>query len=284
MRIKQKKTYLLALLPFLALVLFFEIVPLLMILFRSFMPVGEIGFTLEHYISIFTKRLYQQAIINSIIISFASALVGIVVAFFGAKAANSARGRGKTLFMSILNMTSNFAGIPLAFAYIIMFGSVGVFVMIGKELGITALAEFNLYTVFGLVVIYIYFQIPLATLLLIPPFEGIRKEWGESVSLLGGTRIDFWKRVGIPNLFPSILGTMSVLFANALAAYATAYALLQNNFSLLPIRISEQFVGDIVQRKEFGSALAVVMMLLMVIAIAINQRMATRQGVPADEK
>ena len=57
-----------------------------------------------------------------------------------------------------------------------------------------------------------------------------------------------------------------------MAAYATAYALTQNNFALLPIKITEQFVGDVVQRREFGSALAVVLMLLMTATIAINDK------------
>jgi len=270
---KKSKSYLLALLPFVIVIFFFEIIPLMMIVIRSFMPLGEIGFTVEHYFSIFSKRLYQQAVINSLIVALVSAFVGIFIAFFGAKAANSTSSRAKTFFMSVLNMTSNFAGIPLAFAYIIMFGNVGVFVMIGKQMGFTSLANLDLYTVWGLTLTYIYFQIPLATLLLIPAFEGIRKEWGEAVSLLGGNRIQFWIRVGIPVLLPSLFGTLSVLFANAIAAYATAYALLQNNFSLIPIRISEQFVGDVVQRREFGSALAVVLMLLMVLAVTMNNRM-----------
>lgn len=277
-RIKQKQ-YLLALLPFALLALLFEAIPLIMIVIRSFLPEGELGFTLIHYQSIFTKRLYQQAILHSVVISIASSLIGLSVAFFGAKSANRMRGRSKTIYMSILNMTSNFAGIPLAFAYIIMLGSVGVFVMIGKEMGIGALGNFDLYTTFGLIVTYVYFQIPLATLLMVSPFEGIKACWIEAVGLLGGSRLDFWRKVGIPFLFPALLGTLSVLFANALAAYATAYALLQNNFSLLPIRVSEQFVGDVVQRKEFGSALAVVMMLLMVVAIGINQRMIRKMGV-----
>ncbi|NLH01301.1 MAG: ABC transporter permease, partial [Clostridiales bacterium] len=114
--------------------------------------------------------------------------------------------------------------------------------------------------------------------LLIPAFDSVRTEWKEAVNLLGGSCSVFWMKVGIPVLFPSILSTISVLFANALSAYATAYALLQNNFSLLSIRISEQFVGDITLHKEFGSALAVVLMLLMVSSILINNRIGMKSG------
>ena len=73
-------------------------------------------------------------------------------------------------------------------------------------------------------------------------------------------------------LMPSILGTFSTMFANAISAYATAYALVMNNLSILPIRISEQFVGDVVQNPQLGGALAVVLMLLMVLSILINEK------------
>lgn len=93
---------------------------------------------------------------------------------------------------------------------------------------------------------------------------------------MGCSTAGFWTRIGVPVLLPSILGTVSVLFANALAAYATAYALLMNNFALLPINVSGMFVGDVTQRKEMGGALSVVMMLLMVVAMAANNAIINR--------
>ena len=134
MQTNRSRLYLLALLPFAVVVILFELIPLLMIVFRSFMPEGELGFTLSHFMVIFSKRLYQQAVLNSIVVALLSSVAGLLIAFFGAKAAQGAQSQLRGIFMSILNMTSNFAGIPLAFSYIIMFGNVGVFVMLGKRL------------------------------------------------------------------------------------------------------------------------------------------------------
>lgn len=277
---KQKKTYLLALIPFLVLCILFELIPIVYTIVRSFVPEGEtIGFTFANYINIFTKTLYQKAIVNSLVISILSSIIGLIVAFIGAKAVHESKGKLNSVFMSILNMVSNFSGVPLAFAYIIMFGNVGVMTMIGSNYGIDFLANFPLYSVFGLLLIYVYFQIPLSTLLLIPAFDAIRKEWKESNALLGGTNFTFWTKIGVPILMPSILSTFSVLFANALAAYASAYALLMNNVSLLPIRLSEQFVGDLVQRPEFGSAIAVVLMVFMIAAIMIQNKLTVKKGI-----
>ena len=278
LNLMKKKTYiyLLALVPFLIVAMLYEIVPLITVIVKSFQPDGGTGFTLENYQSVFSKLLYQKAIINSIKISLTSAVAGIIIAFLGARAAHQHQGKLNHVFMTVLNMVSNFAGIPLAFAYMILLGNAGLVVNIGKELGINALSTYNLYTMNGMSLIYIYFQIPLSTLLLIPAFDGVQKQWKEACTLLGGTPGIFWRKVGIPVLMPSILGTFSVLFANALAAYATIYALMMDNIALLPVQIAGCFTGEVKIRAGLGGALSVVMMAIMVIMILITNGLSRR--------
>ena len=263
-----------ALLPFLVVALLYEIVPLIMVIMNSFQSDTGTGITLENYRTIADKLLYQKAIFNSVRISLISSIGGIMVAFLGAKAISESQGKISNIFMTILNMVSNFAGVPLAFAYMVLLGNAGFMVHVGQKLGISALADFNLYTSDGMSMIYIYFQIPLATLLLVPAFAGIRKEWKEAVALLGGKEGVFWRKVGIPVLMPEILGTFSVLFANALAAYATVYALMMNNISLLPIQIAGSYVGEVKTRPGLGGALSVVMMVLMCLMILLTNHMS----------
>lgn len=274
---KNYKFYVLALIPFFIIVLLFEILPLINIVIESFSKRGG-GFTIEHFVKIFSTRLYQQSIFNSLWISLFSAIAGIVIAFIAAKAMSNASPKIRSAFTSVLNITSNFAGVPLAFAFMILLGNVGILTLIGKNYGIDFLANFDLYTINGLLLTYIYFQIPLGTLLMLPIFAGLKKEWREAVGLLGGNSFHYWFKAAIPSLLPSILGTFSVLFANALAAYGTAYALLSNNISILPIRISQQFVGEVVQNQEFGCALSLVMMALMVISILITNKLQKKSG------
>ena len=268
----SRYVYLLALLPFLLLVFLYELLPLIMLIVDSFGldKDAAVRFSLENYKKIFTTLSYQRAIENSLKITTISTVIGIVIAFLGARAAYNSRGRFRNVFLTVLNMTSNFAGVPLAFAYMIVLGSAGVVKQIANVYGIGFIQDFDLYTSGGLTLMYIYFQIPLSTLLLIPAFNGIRQEWNEANMLLGGTSAHFWGHVGIPVLLPSLFSTLSVLFANALCAYATAYALLMNNFSLLPINISASFVGDIKTKPKLGAALSVVMMLIMCLVILLN--------------
>ena len=274
----KKKTYiyLIALVPFLIVALLYEIVPLITVILKSFQPDAGTGFTLENYQTIFSKLLYRKAIFNSLKISITSAIIGIIVAFLGARAAHQHQGKLNHLFMTVLNMVSNFAGIPLAFAYMILLGNAGLVVNIGKELGIDFLSNYNLYTMNGMSLVYIYFQIPLSTLLLIPAFDGVQKQWKEACTLLGGTPGIFWRKVGVPVLMPSILGTFSVLFANALAAYATIYALMMDNIALLPVQIAGCFTGEVRIRAGLGGALSVVMMIIMVVMIFITNGLSRR--------
>ena len=271
---KNKAIYLVALLPFLVVALLYEMVPLTMVIMNSFQPDAGTGFTLENYQIIAEKLLYRKAIYNSIRISLMSSFFGIVIAFVGAKAIAESQGKIANIFMTILNMVSNFAGVPLAFAYMVLLGNAGFMVHVGEHLGIRVLSDFHLYTSDGMSMINVYFQIPLATLLLVPAFAGIRKEWKEAVSLLGGKEGIFWRKVGIPVLMPEILGTFSVLFANALAAYATVYALMMNNISLLPIQIAGSYVGEVKTRPGLGGALSVVMMILMCLMILLTNRIS----------
>ena len=271
-KMTNKKIYLLVLLPFLIVAFLYELLPLAMLIVDSFGLDGDksVLFTLQNYAKIFSTLSYKKAITNSLEITLLSTIIGIFVAFMGAKAAHTSRGKFRGAFMTVLNMTSNFAGVPLAFAYMIVLGTSGVVRQIANIYGIEFIQNFDLYTSKGLILMYVYFQIPLSTLLLIPAFNGIRREWQEANLLLGGRNSTFWFKVGIPVLIPSIFGTISVLFANALCAYATAYALLMNNFSLLPVNISAMFTGDIASKPHLGAALSVVMMLLMCAAILID--------------
>lgn len=252
------------------LIVLFELLPLLSIVINSVSPIGTSGFTLDHFTSIFASDYYMMSIRNSLMIAVFSSLIGLVVAVLGAYAIHHATPKVKRFFINLINMTSNFQGIQLAFAFIILLGNAGVLVLIGQQMGVDFLANFDVYSSTGILLTFVYFQIPLATLLMYPSFDAIHQEYKEAAMLLNASQFSFWMRVGIPIVLPSIFGTFSVLFSNALAAYATPYALMGNNYALLPIRISAMFTGDVVQQVELGSALSVILLLLMSVMTVIS--------------
>ena len=122
----------------------------------------------------------------------------------------------------------------------------------------------------GMFIIYVYFQIPMGTLLLLPTFEKVKKEWKEAARLMNAGSIRFWLQIGIPVMMPGILGTFNMLFSNAIATYATPYLLVNNSISLLPVKIVDMFVGDVRQRPGLGSSLSIVLLVIVLVEIGLT--------------
>lgn len=159
-------------------VLLFECVPLVSMFVKAFSENGH--FSLAQFGTIAHQLVYRTAIINSLWVTLLSTAVGLVIDFFLALALYGDHGRKKTLYLSLLNLTSTFSGVPLTIAFITMMGTSGVLVLLGKQLGISLLANYNLYSMTGMFIIYAYFQIPMGTLLLLPTVDKVRREWKEA--------------------------------------------------------------------------------------------------------
>jgi putative spermidine/putrescine transport system permease protein len=250
------------------LTLFFLFSPLAGMVVKSFVVPGK-GYSIQNYIDIFTKATFLACIRNSLYLSFYSALIGLFISFTAAlsitKLTASARGR----YLSFLNMFSNFAGLPLAYAFMFMLGNAGIFTLILRALHIDLIKSFNIYSGAGLMLLFVYFQIPLGILLMFPSVQAIRPEWKEAAALMRASGFQFWRHVGLPVLIPSLAGTYGMLFANALTAYATPFMLMTTNYPLLPIKITSMFIGEMAPRPETGSALSLVMIAIMLLVIGL---------------
>ena len=259
---------LLCLVPFAVFFIVFQIAPLVWVLIHSVQS-EESGWGMANFIKIFNSKFYLQAIQHSLEISFWSSLFGIVIAILGSYSLRKVDSRLRNFVNAFANMTSNFSGVPLAFAFIILLGFNGSITIMLKQAGI--IEDFNLYSKTGLIILYTYFQIPLGVLLLYPAFDAVREDWRESASLLGASSWQFWRHIGLPVLTPALLGTFVILLANALGAYATVYALTTGNFNVLPIRIAAMVSGDISVDPNMASALAVILVGLMTLVTLVHQ-------------
>ena len=264
---------LLCLVPFAVFFIVFQIAPLVWVLIHSVQS-EESGWGLANFSKIFSSRFYLQAIQHSLEISFWSSVFGIVIAVLGSYSLRKVDSRLRNFVNAFANMTSNFSGVPLAFAFIILLGFNGSITIMLKQAGI--IEDFNLYSKTGLIILYTYFQIPLGVLLLYPAFDSLREDWRESASLLGANSWQFWRFIGLPVLTPALLGTFVILLANALGAYATVYALTTGNFNVLPIRIAAMVSGDISLDPNMASALAVILVGLMTLVTLVHQWLLKR--------
>jgi putative spermidine/putrescine transport system permease protein len=127
---------------------------------------------------------------------------------------------------------------------------------------------FNLYSFLGLSLTYLYFQFPLMVLVMTPALDGLKREWREAAENLGASNMQYWWRVALPVLLPSILGSMILLFGNAFGAYATAYALTGGALPIVTIQIGAQIRGDVLHNPGLGYAMAMGMVVIMAISLA----------------
>lgn len=244
--------------PFIVFAIMFLIAPTLYLLSGAFLdPNGN--FTFANIAGLFTDKILSSYSI-SLKISITSALGGGFIGFFlaWALAMGDLPKIVRAPVMTFCGVASNFAGVPLAFAFLATLGRTGLVTLIlKKEFGFNIYSHgFNILSFTGLTVTYMYFQIPLMVLILSPALEGMKKEWHEAAQSLGASTFQYWARVALPILFPSILGTLLLMFANAFGAIATAYSLTGSTFNIVPIQLYAQIRGDVLHNPNLGYALA----------------------------
>lgn len=254
----------LGVLPFMLFAALFLIIPTLYLIVGAFLtPDGS--FTLQNIADLFTPTILSAYWI-SIRVSVASALGGALIGFFLAWAVvlGGLPSWVRSTLMTFSGVASNFAGVPLAFAFIATLGRTGLVTIFLREwFGFNLYSTgFNLLSFFGLTITYMYFQIPLMVLILTPALDGIKKEWREAASILGASNAQYWRMVAFPILWPSLLGTTLLLFANAFGAIATAYALTGSSLNIVPILLYAQIRGDVLHNANLGYALALGMIVI----------------------
>ena len=171
---------------------------------------------------------YIDAYKTSIEVSLVTAVIGGVAGLFIAYAAirEGTPRWVRSALTTFSGVAANFGGIPLAFAFISTLGPLGIITVFARNHGWDPTQHgLSLFSKTGVELAYLYFQLPLMILVIAPAIDGLRKEWREASSNLGGSQLQFWRYVGIPVLMPSLLGAIILLFGNAFAAYATAYSL-----------------------------------------------------------
>ncbi|HTX90185.1 MAG TPA: ABC transporter permease subunit [Anaerolineales bacterium] len=281
----------LGVLPFFLFVIVFLILPSTNLFAGAFQD-QQGHFTLNN-VKVILDPFVLKSYLVSLQVSVITSLLGGVMGFFIAYAITIGRAPRwmRAVLMSFSGLAANFGGVPLAFAFIATLGHTGFLTGILKHICFPAAggaqtcpfdiynAGFNLYSVTGLTLTYLYFQFPLMVLTIAPALEGLKREWREASQNLGGNTFHYWWHVALPILWPSILGSSILLFASAFGAYATAQALTGGTIYLVTIMIGAQIRGDVLNNPNEGYALAIGMVVVMAVCIVVYsllQRRTTR--------
>ncbi|MEQ4702042.1 ABC transporter permease [Providencia rettgeri] len=262
----------LLLLPFFVLFSLFQIAPMIWVLINSF--IYEEAWSLGNYLEVFNNDFYLQAFENTLWLSIICSVIGLFISSITAFSIYKMQGKIRRIMISFTTMASNFSGVPLAFAFIIILGFNGAITLQLKSWGI--IEDFNIYSASGLMLLYVYFQIPLGVLLLYPAFDALKPEWEDAAKTMGASKLTYWLKVAIPVLSPALLGTFIILIANAMGAYASTYALTSGNYNLVTIRIASLVSGDLFLEPNMAAALSMLLIAILAFITSIHHWLIKR--------
>ncbi len=235
---------------------------------------GGTGIGLDNFLDLSShSRAMRNSVLVSVVGSLIAAIAGAITAFCIAQIKSERLDSVVAVFSSVL---ANDGGAPLAFSFIVTLGNTGI---IFGLLGLEAIG-FTLYSWQGLVAMYQYFLIPTMIMVTLPTFVGLRKEWIEANISLGGSRLTFWWRVGIPIATPALLGGWILLFGSAFATYASAAVLIgSGGFPLIPLSIDSLLGSGLgAGGQSTAMALGVTMVVIAVVVLFFFNRLQRRSA------
>ncbi|WP_053387242.1 ABC transporter permease [Leucobacter japonicus] len=270
----------LGLAPFTVYIFFFLAVPTVLAIGSGFS--NENGFTLAN-LGVLTTPATLGAFGASIWVSVITALVGAVIGAIlcWALAALPESGPLRRVIDAASSVLAQFGGVMLAFAFVATIGIQGLItVMLRERLGVDMYADgVWLYELPGLILPYVYFQVPLMVITFLPAIIALKPGWAEAVATLGGTSFSYWTRVGLPVLAPAFLGSLLLLFANAFSSYATAAALISQGSQIVPLQIRAALIGETGgSNSASAGVLALGMIIVMTLVMLAYGRLMARAG------
>ena len=258
------------------------LIPTVAVAIKAFQNSTTGSFTLSN-VKAASSGIYFEGFKTDILLSIASAIVPGLIGFMVAYAIFTARRASllRQVSITLSGVFANFGGVPLAFLFIATLGSTGIVTGWLSDLGFDPYNHgFTLFTALGVFLVYMYFQIPLMVLIILPALEGLRPAWREAAENMGARSWQYWRFVGIPVLLPSFLGCVLLLFGASFSAYATAEAMTNGTIALTPIQIGTFLNGNVIAGQEnVGNALALGMVVIIgviMIAYTLLQRRAAR--------
>ncbi|MGE2690449.1 ABC transporter permease [Mycolicibacterium pulveris] len=258
----------LPLLPFLAIVVTFLLIPTATVIVNAFVVDGV--FSLAQIRALFSGAALA-ALVDSLLLSGSTAIIGAV---FGSVLAwlivsSPPTSMVRRAVLSVCSVLAQFGGVALAFAFLATVGLNGVLTLWLQQLfGWNLAGSGWLYSLSGLILVYSYFQIPLMVLVFLPALEGLRVQWREAAMSLGASRWQYFRTVAVPLLTPAFLGSTLLLFANAFAAYATAAALVSQGSPIVPLLIRTALTSEVVLGQA-GFAYALALEMVVVVAVVM---------------
>ena len=157
------------------------------------------GFTFKWYVELFDNRAILEALYNTLLIAFLSAIIATLIGIIACIAINGMKRRSRAIMMGITNIPMLNAEIVTGISLMLLFLSLRI--------------RFG----FGTILLsHITFNIPYVILSIMPRMKQLNPSVYEAALDLGASRVNAFFRVVLPDLLPGILSGFLMAFTMSL--------------------------------------------------------------------
>jgi iron(III) transport system permease protein len=252
------------------------VLPLASLVLGSVMDEGR--FTFDHFADVFARRLYYQALLNSLVLGAWTGLFSLLIGLPLAWAVSRTNTPGK----GFLKLTASLAYLTppflTAIAFVYLFGPNAGLVnrFVGDTLGLPFLV-FNIFSMSGLVLVTVLHTFPFVYLLASSALESVDASYEESAQILGAGTWRTALRITAPLVAPAVLSGTLLAFVNAIALFGSQAIIgVPGRIHTLPTRIYALF--DYPPQHGLASALSLVFVAITVLALLLQRAYLARRS------
>lgn len=248
--------------PYALWMLLFTIAPMIFVVVFAF--TGDNGLTLENLAavgqSVYLKILWHSLYL-ALLCTVICLLIGYPAAYFLASRDFS---RNKTLFvLFLLPMWMNF--LLRTYAMMSLMEDTGIINTLLKAMGLNPIEMIG--TEGAVLVGMVYNFLPFMVLPIHTSLKKMDRRVIEAAEDLGANPLEVFKRVVFPLSIPGVISGITMVFMPAVTTFAISRLLGSGRFMLYGDVIEKQFLE--LNNWNFGSALSLVMMVLIIISISL---------------
>lgn len=255
--------------PYLVWMIIFIVIPSFLILFYAFTVRDEQGirFTLDNFYK-FCEPIYLSVLLKSLGLALFSTFVCLILGYPVAMILASKHfSKSATLsILFIIPMWMNF--LLRTYSWLTLLEKNGI---INSILSFFHLPKIDiLYTDTAVVLGMVYNFLPFMILPIYTVLMKIDSKLVEAAQDLGGNSFTVFRRITLPLSIPGVMSGITMVFMPAVSTFVISRLLGGGQYMLLGNLIEQQFtnVGD----WNFGSAISVFMMIIILISMAIMSK------------
>ena len=234
-------------------------------------------FDLRNFERFFTRSIYYEAAIRSIVIAASVAIIDLILgyplAYLIAKTENATR---NTILMIMVLSAMQLDMVIRLYGLMVLLGDNGLINATLIEQGVITEPLPLMYNTLGVIIGLVQFTLPFMVLSLIGIIRGINPSLEEAARSLGASRSQAFIKIILPLSMPGILAGSLLCFALAISSYVVPALMGGWKVLVMPIHIFQQIAE--LGKWQFGAAIAVVLFCTSLLAMFIYQRVALRTG------